>query len=79
MSQEKEKQLMEDEIMKQKLDEEELAAVNGGEGPHLVGLKAPGGCQAQYFARKCVATVEEGSWCWSNDACAIHYERYYEP
>lgn len=54
------------------LIEKELDTVSGGRKGH-------GGCQRTketYYDRDCAATVEEGSWCGSNDYCFSWSERY---
>lgn len=50
-------------VMNRELDDDELDAVSGGKAD------GPGGCNYNFYTRKCQATVEEGSWCWSNDWC----------
>ena len=59
------------------LDEDELTAVSGGgcDNP-FGGSPGPGGCKLNYFKKECAATVEEGSWCGTNDWCDQWDERY---
>ena len=74
------------EILNEKLDTEELNAVSGGKPPCDDGLsdedlkiltaERKGNCSGLFYAEKCRATVENGSWCRSNDKC-IHFDVKY--
>ena len=76
------------EILEEKLDTEELDAVSGGGLPTGDNCKDPsaeetkywsnrhGGCDKAFYKQKCKATVEHGSWCWSNDLCSRWSENY---
>ena len=71
------------EILEEKLDENELDAVSGGihHGRRVLkktNLKPDerNYCSGVYYAEKCKATVESGSWCGSNDRCMIFSEQY---
>lgn len=55
------------QILNSNLSEEELAAVSGGMC----------WCCTEAHPGNCKASVEAGSWCWSNDACAKS-ENYYD-
>ena len=59
---------MKKEILNKDLSDEELKAVNGGYNI--------GGCQEDYYEETCDATVESGSWCWSNDCCEFWDSTY---
>lgn len=50
--------------LNRELSEEELETVSAGIS------KGKGGCQDNYYKEECTATVEEDSWCWSNDWCS---------
>ena len=71
------KNMSEEMVFAQELSDDELETVNGG---------AETGCRCAmyqctgnnfryiYFLNRfpdCAATVEDGSWCWSNDACTL--------
>lgn len=45
------------------LDDAELEAIGGGNA------KGTGGCSYDFYVQACASTVEEGSWCGSNDWC----------
>ena len=59
------------EILNKELSDEELKAVNGG------AARGAGGCQGAYYVENCDATVEESSWCESNDYCLILESTYH--
>ncbi len=74
----------EKKILGQELSKEDLAEVAGGKWDfdhdectnnherqmHLRKEYAgPGAWRYEPFFPNCAATVEDGSWCWSNDAC----------
>lgn len=69
-------------ILAASLSEEELEKVTGGNNgngcPHaakkgkqgeLGSAGGNGNCGFDYYEGPCSATVEKGSWCWSNDYC----------
>lgn len=55
--------------MDRKLDDNEMWAVNGGTSCFFPGAAGNGHCWTNYFREVCAATVEEGSWCLTNDWC----------
>lgn len=64
----------EEAVFAQKVSDEELESINGGKGGQNNSTNYY--CNAQWFRRiyeggfaNCAATVNDGSWCWSNDAC----------
>ena len=57
----------EEEVLSRPVSEEELAVISGA------GNKA---CSDNYFNRDCAATVEQSSWCASNDSCAVWEVEY---
>ena len=61
------------------LDEDELTAVSGGgcDTP-FGGAEGPGGCRYNWYQEQCAATVEEDSWCGSNDWCQTYDETYHK-
>ena len=59
------------EILEEKLDTEELEAVNGGGA-----ARGPGSCAKDFYVEPCKATVEKESWCHRNDFCSIWSETY---
>ena len=61
------------EILEEKVNTEELEAVNGGWDI----AEGKGGCKKCYYREGCTATVEEGSHCWKNDYCALIKEGYH--
>ena len=73
-----EEKAREEEVLKQSVSLDELEAAAGGEGG------SANECVEQYNRRihrgrfpNCAATVEDGSWCGTNDACvvlAVYYE-----
>ena len=63
---------MKKDILNKELSDEELKAVNGG------GAKGSGACNGAYYEESCDATMEKGSWCWSNDYCAAWDSTYTE-
>ena len=74
----KTEKLNKEQVFKQEVSDDELEAVAGGKG-------SGGECnrnQARDIYKggfpNCAATVEEGSWCSSNDACITDAVRYWE-
>ncbi|NLC75265.1 MAG: hypothetical protein GX685_08615 [Clostridiales bacterium] len=65
-----EKNIDKNEILSKEIDKDELETVSGGTAG------GPGGCTGSYFREKCSATVEQGSWCGSNDWCTVFSEHY---
>lgn len=68
--------MAEDAVFDQDVSPDELRAVAGGGNPES-------DCTAQNWRDiyhpsfpNCAATVEEGSWCWSNDSC-VRYQVLY--
>ena len=72
------------EILKEKVDKEEMDAINGGNRPPVTDERyserhralKEGGCSRNYYRQNCTATVEDGSWCWTNDRCHHFSEQY---
>ena len=62
----------EDAVFAQELNEDELNEVNGGKSLTNKNTICTDGTFRDIYDGKfpnCAATVESGSWCWSNDAC----------
>ena len=53
------------DILSQKVDEEQLEHATGGSS------ESGSECTKDFKRDVCQATVEQGSWCSSNDACLI--------
>ena len=76
----------EEEILAQDLSKEELDSVaGGGNCPSLAWKYGPNECRIGGTTRwiyrnrfpNCAKSVEDGSWCWSNDACFTYQSIYY--
>ena len=69
----KTEKLNEEQVFKQALDDDELDAVSGGTLRDYYGDCINDAYRDIYGGQNgfpnCAATVEEDSWCWSNDAC----------
>ena len=62
----------EDAVFAQELNEDELNEVTGGKSLTNKNTICTEGTFRDIYDGKfpnCAATVESGSWCWSNDAC----------
>ncbi len=73
------KNLNEEEVFEQEVNDEELTAVSGGRKPAPFSLGCENSSQRYIYDWEfpnCASSVEEGSWCGSADACvkaAIEY------
>lgn len=66
-------------ILDQRLDEEELEAINGGKLITDIKPDKMDNCTEDYYSRACAATVERGSLCLKNDWCLTVYVHYRQP
>ena len=71
----------EEAVFAQELNDEELKAATGGRCDNNSSGQncTSDGMRDIYWGGfpNCAATVESGSWCWSNDACESFDVRYY--
>lgn len=58
------------------VDDDELAAVNGGFDPFYIFKKPFADPERDFEKNGCAATVEYGSWCGSNDLCGTYEVTY---
>lgn len=62
------------------MDDEELQRLNGGGCSFFLnGSPGRGGCRQNYFEEECAATVENRSWCGTNDWCEVSQVVYHKP
>ena len=85
---EKKENMSEDEVFNQELSQEELENVAGGKGLANRVLRRVEGPRGQGCYRQdrrdiydgafpnCAATVEDDSFCWTNDACVKNEVKY---
>jgi hypothetical protein len=73
----------EEQVFKQEVSDDELEAVAGGGGSYRsqsVGNTCVESTKRNIYSGgfpNCAATVEDGSWCWDNDACRSYQGVYY--
>ena len=71
--------MSEKEVFVQEVSDEEMEAVAGGEGESNSACSDDWSRSIYYPSfPNCAATVEDGSWCGSNDACTEAAVKYWD-